>query len=149
VPTLLDDARLISQLCSLERRTGRSGRDAVDHRSGQHDDKANAAAGALVCAVRGTGLPVLPPDFVRCSRVESVPGFRAETCFLLGGWTIPPNDISCKECPGRLFAAAAHKAARERGETLDLRSFVPERLAPNDFSEQKAFASWRGRDHGL
>jgi hypothetical protein len=147
---LLDDARLISQLCSLERRTGRSGKDAIDHRSGQHDDKANAAAGALVCAVRGSGLPVLPPDFVSCNRVESVPGFEAPSCYLLGGSFPGSNDTVCGSCSGHQFARAAHRAARERDQTTpDLRTFVRERLAPNDFSERVAFASWRIRDHGL
>jgi hypothetical protein len=48
---LLDNARLIAQLCSLERRTSRgTGRDSVDHPPGAHDDVANAAAGALVLA---------------------------------------------------------------------------------------------------
>jgi hypothetical protein len=47
---LLDNQRLISQLCSLERRTARGGRDSIDHAPGAHDDVANAAAGALVMA---------------------------------------------------------------------------------------------------
>jgi hypothetical protein len=47
---LLDDRRLISQLCSLERRTARSGKDSVDHPRGGHDDVINAAALALVAA---------------------------------------------------------------------------------------------------
>lgn len=47
---LLDHPRLIAQLNGLERRTGRSGRDYIDHRPGaqSHDDVANAACGALV-----------------------------------------------------------------------------------------------------
>jgi len=44
---LLDDAELLRELRGLERRRGTSGRDRVDHRPGQHDDRANAAAGAL------------------------------------------------------------------------------------------------------
>jgi hypothetical protein len=44
---LLDNQHLISQLCGLERRTGRGGRDSVDHRPGAHDDLANAVAGLL------------------------------------------------------------------------------------------------------
>ena len=55
---LLDSPRLIHQLISLERRTGRSGRDRVDHGPGGHDDLANAAAGALVLA-SASGTPVL------------------------------------------------------------------------------------------
>ena len=45
---LLDHQRLLTQLCGLERRTGRgTGRDNIDHVPGGHDDIANAAAGAL------------------------------------------------------------------------------------------------------
>jgi hypothetical protein len=47
---LLDHARLATQLCALERRTARSGRDSIDHAPGGHDDIANAVAGALVLA---------------------------------------------------------------------------------------------------
>jgi hypothetical protein len=49
---LLDIPRLVSQISNLERRTGRTGRDAVDHPrgAGSHDDLAVAAAGALVAA---------------------------------------------------------------------------------------------------
>jgi hypothetical protein len=47
---LLDHAKLIVQLCGLERRTARSGRDSIDHSPGAHDDIANAVAGALVVA---------------------------------------------------------------------------------------------------
>jgi hypothetical protein len=47
---LLDNPRLIQQLCNLERRTARGGRDSVDHPPGGHDDVINAAAGALVSA---------------------------------------------------------------------------------------------------
>jgi hypothetical protein len=47
---LLDHSRLIAQLCALERRTGRSGRDTIDHPPGGHDDLANAVAGAVVLA---------------------------------------------------------------------------------------------------
>ena len=50
---LLDVPRLASQLCGLERRTARSGKDSIDHGLGSHDDLANAAAGALLLV--GTG----------------------------------------------------------------------------------------------
>lgn len=39
-----DDPRLRSELLGLERRTGRSGKDAIDHGPHQHDDLANAVA---------------------------------------------------------------------------------------------------------
>jgi hypothetical protein len=45
---LLDHPRLIGQICALERRTARSGKDSIDHAPGGHDDLANAAAGALL-----------------------------------------------------------------------------------------------------
>jgi hypothetical protein len=47
---LLDLPRLVGQVCALERRTARGGRDTIDHAPSAHDDLANAAAGALVAA---------------------------------------------------------------------------------------------------
>ena len=47
---LVDDEKLKLQFQCLERRTGRSGKDSVDHPPGLHDDLANAVAGAVVCA---------------------------------------------------------------------------------------------------
>jgi hypothetical protein len=49
---LLDHPRLIAQLCNLERRVARGGRDSIDHAPGGHDDLINAAAIALVMALR-------------------------------------------------------------------------------------------------
>jgi hypothetical protein len=48
---LLDVPRLTNQLCGLERRTARGGRDSIDHAPGGHDDVANAVAGAVVSAI--------------------------------------------------------------------------------------------------
>jgi hypothetical protein len=45
---LLDISRISTQLCGLERRTARSGKDSIDHAPGGHDDLANAVAGVLV-----------------------------------------------------------------------------------------------------
>ena len=47
---LLDNDRIVQQFCGLERRTSTSGRDRIDHARDQHDDLANAVAGALVRA---------------------------------------------------------------------------------------------------
>ena len=47
---LLDHGALLRELRSLERRTGRQGRDTIDHPPRQHDDHANAATLALVAA---------------------------------------------------------------------------------------------------
>src|SRR3984957_8814160 len=51
---LLDLKRLVNQLCSLERRTARGGRDLIDHpqHPGAHDDLANAVCGAFVMLER-------------------------------------------------------------------------------------------------
>jgi hypothetical protein len=47
---LLDHTKLVNQLCSLERRTARGGRDSIDHPPQGHDDLINAVAG-LAAAV--------------------------------------------------------------------------------------------------
>jgi hypothetical protein len=47
---LLDNARLVAQCASLERRASPMGRDRIDHPVGAHDDLANAASGACVLA---------------------------------------------------------------------------------------------------
>jgi hypothetical protein len=48
--SLLDHPRLVSQLCSLERRTSRGGQDSIDHAPSAHDDICNAVAGVLLLA---------------------------------------------------------------------------------------------------
>jgi len=50
---LVDHPRLRQQLCALERRTSRVGKDTVDHPPGGHDDVANAVAGVLAPMVGG------------------------------------------------------------------------------------------------
>ena len=47
---LLDHRDLITELRQLERRTRSGGRDLVDHPPRGHDDRANAACGALYMA---------------------------------------------------------------------------------------------------
>ena len=44
---LLDHSKMIGQLCALERRTARGGRDSIDHPPRAHDDIINAVAGAV------------------------------------------------------------------------------------------------------
>jgi hypothetical protein len=61
---LLDVPRLTAQLCGLERRTARGGRDSIDHVPGGHDDVANAVAGALVAAVGGPAPVTITPAMV-------------------------------------------------------------------------------------
>ena len=45
--------RLVNQICGLERRTARSGKDSIDHGPQGHDDLANAVAGVAVAAKSG------------------------------------------------------------------------------------------------
>lgn len=54
---LLDVPRLADQLCNLERRVVRGGRESIDHPPGGHDDLANSAGGVLVSLRR-------PPSYV-------------------------------------------------------------------------------------
>jgi hypothetical protein len=66
---LLDNARLISQLVGLERRTARSGRDSIDHGPNQHDDVCNAVAGLCAAAINkypgyDSGYRAWQPGFV-------------------------------------------------------------------------------------
>jgi hypothetical protein len=46
--------RLVSQLCGLERRVSRAGKDSIDHGPGGHDDLANAVAGACDMIASGS-----------------------------------------------------------------------------------------------
>ena len=55
---LLDDARLVTQLVGLERRTARGGRDSIDHAPGGHDDLCNAVAG-VVAALASDATPYM------------------------------------------------------------------------------------------
>jgi hypothetical protein len=48
--SLLDNDRLVNQLCALERRIARSGKDTINHPDRGHDDLINSAAIALVRA---------------------------------------------------------------------------------------------------
>jgi len=108
---LLDDAKLRAQLAGLERKTGREGKETVDHGVGQHDDLANSAAGALAFASPGgfgrrptvdapidctpTGNPwamggdsALAPDRERLNGGED-----AESWWRLNGWTPPSGPL--------------------------------------------------------
>lgn len=133
---LLDHSRLVRQLEHLERRTGRSGKDAIDHRPGGRDDCANAIAG-LVAITTGLGPPPLPATMTECRRRAS--GIRVDVCYL---WAprgqyasyMPAGDASCASCPGHRAVLALWKA---HGEGLDLRRFRWERVGDNQFTERQ------------
>jgi hypothetical protein len=71
---LLDNARLVNQLTSLERRTGPSGRDKVDHGPGPHahDDAANSCALALTC--KGQQAMRISEEFMRKAAAMNLRG---------------------------------------------------------------------------
>ncbi len=80
---LLDHPRLIVQLCALERRTARGGRDSIDHPPGAHDDVANAVAGVIVAALKAAvnEVPIVAPliigadgEFTRPLQVQAPAG---------------------------------------------------------------------------
>lgn len=56
---LLDNTRLVNQLCDLERRTSRGGRDSIDHPPSGHDDVCNAVAGLAAMASKPKSKTVL------------------------------------------------------------------------------------------
>jgi hypothetical protein len=71
---LVDNQRVVNQFAALERRTGRNGKDSVDHKRGQHEDLANAVALAAVLA--STWKPELkfaPPIIVTKSEAPESP----------------------------------------------------------------------------
>jgi len=61
---LLGNSRMVAQFLGLDRRTGKYGRDNIDHAPGSHDDLANAAAGALVGVVPKGGVEYSASDLV-------------------------------------------------------------------------------------
>jgi len=65
---LLDVPRLVGQLCGLERRTARGGRDTIDHPPGGRDDVANAVAGAVVLATARKNVVIAGPIVFSANR---------------------------------------------------------------------------------
>lgn len=86
---LLDHPRLVNQICSLEHRTARGGRDSIDHPPGanSHDDIANTALSALLNV--GSGPPALniSDETLAMARVHSA--VRVGCCSLRRSPTAP------------------------------------------------------------
>src|SRR5262249_13770607 len=72
---LLDNQRLITQLCGLERRVVRgTGRELVDHGVGRHDDVCNSVMGALLLAVtRPSFASQITPEMLERARAYRSP----------------------------------------------------------------------------
>jgi len=63
--SLLDNPRLIGQLCALERRTARGGKDSFDHPRGAHDDLANVVALCVALGRKKGGMKISNAAFER------------------------------------------------------------------------------------
>lgn len=85
---LLDNPRLIAQLCGLERRTARGGRDSIDHAPGGHDDTANSVAGAVLLAAGGRTPIVISDELLARSRMDRRTEwlYAQPRCFFGSGW---------------------------------------------------------------
>ncbi len=78
---LLDSPRLIAQLVGLERHTGRAGKDSIAPSRNQHDDLANAVAGALaVAAQRDQPIFFDLGDRARREQAGDLPVWMCPTC---------------------------------------------------------------------
>lgn len=82
---LLDHPKLIKQLCGLERRTARGGKDSIDHAPGMHDDVANAVCGAVVLASQHRPF-IVTRELLEASRQKPSGAFRGygtkPACFI-------------------------------------------------------------------
>jgi hypothetical protein len=92
---LLDHAKILSQLCSLERRTARGGKDSIDHPPGQHDDVVNAVAGALTNLIAAPPMRFAPPIIITSASSYDSPAVRSGSEYQYGGGHIPhmPSSI--------------------------------------------------------
>jgi hypothetical protein len=82
---LPDSDRLISQLTALERRTGRNGRDTVEHPASGHDDLANAVAGAVVLASNSPSGDIMMPVVRKTLEFQEALTSEEEMRKFLGG----------------------------------------------------------------
>jgi hypothetical protein len=71
---LLDLPRLATQLCGLERRTARGGRDSIDHAPGGHDDVANCVCGAINLTLSLRPPLVITDEMIQ--RLRAMPNWR-------------------------------------------------------------------------
>jgi hypothetical protein len=150
---LLDHPRLIGQLCNLERRTARGGRDSIDHQPGGNDDVCNAACGvlvdliddrrpALVCAddLLADGRAIEPPvacDMVYATMaIDDKTGASAIVYTSLSPYFPPPLRIVDFDLGGitaRTWEAAAERLLDLAGRchARDARLYIPLALLPS------------------
>jgi hypothetical protein len=105
---LLDHPRLVAQLCSLERRTARGGRDSIDHPPGAHDDVANCVAGVAITAVKAAAVPEVPivgPLLINLRTGEIIPATSQANC-------PPPPGFNRRSCDEPWWPYAGTSGAR-------------------------------------
>jgi hypothetical protein len=141
---LLDHARANAQLTSLERRTGRSGRDSIDHPPGGHDDLANVIAGAVVYSKVGLGKPALPTEFTHCARaVNSGGAYNHHSCYLFGGLGGSVDGVDdCRRCPGDRAARSQWRRYVENGGEQDLRTWSKSNIRLPDALAWAELRAW-------
>jgi hypothetical protein len=93
---LLDNKRLVSQFCALERKTSSMGKDKIDHGPGGRDDACNSAAGALVLAAAQRKPITFAPPFIDSGgnyfQSFNIGGHVPAGAFDLGGSYARPGD---------------------------------------------------------
>src|SRR5262249_25968211 len=104
---LLDHPKLVNQLCSLERRTSRAGRDSIDHPPSAHDDVANAVAG-VVSMVLERERDLIPELMGAAAKVSNPDGQQLHPSVL------PKQPVPAM--PSALTDVKLDKAAQERLE---------------------------------
>jgi hypothetical protein len=84
---LLDNARLIHQFVSLERRTAKSGKDSVNHPDGGSDDLANAAALVAVQVASDLRPGLIAPRDMLVGGVDTLEMTGGIDCIYATLWT--------------------------------------------------------------
>lgn len=87
---LLDHERSVNQLCALERRVARSGKDSVNHPDGGHDDIANSIAGVLVLVA---DKPEDDSMALWCALAHDEPAAAAGAYERVAGRPMPVTDV--------------------------------------------------------
>ncbi|MGD0950339.1 MAG: hypothetical protein ABSA52_23325 [Candidatus Binatia bacterium] len=136
---LLDSPRLINQLCSLERRVARSGKDSIDHAPGAHEDVANSVAGACLLAAPRAATMELLSDTEEDERARRHPfdrlgdGDRQQLEAALP-WSIvqqPSLDLTCGNCvcresrDGRSYCVAQGLWVKDKLPACELHQVAP------------------------
>jgi len=110
---LPNSTKLKNQLTALERKTGRAGRDTVDHGVGSHDDLSNVIAGVVVEVLRANGA-FGSGGFVELLK-QLAEGKHAELLDPMAAYNKPPDpgaavstETICAQCGGPMRQTRAN-----------------------------------------